>query len=140
MNTYYFDDESYMNTNSYNKYILENPENGYLKIRAYAANQAVPIEGVKIVVSKIIDDNKVIFFEGNTNESGIIENITLPAPKQNPNDLDVPESASYDISAKYMPDNLDKRYKVNIYEGLRVIQNIIIVPDTLKNVGGNFGG
>lgn len=140
MNTYYFDDESYMNTNSYNKFIAENPESGYLKIRAYAANQAVPIQGVKIIVSKMIDDDNVIFFEGYTNESGLIENITLPAPKQNPNDLDVPNKATYDISAKYMPDNLDRKYKVNIYEGLRVIQNVIIVPNTLKNVGGNFGG
>ena len=140
MNTYYFDDEAFMNTNSYANFINENPSEGYLKIRAYAANQAVPIQGVNIVVSKIIDNNKVIFFDGSTNESGLIEDITLPAPKQNPNDLDVPNTTSYDITATYNPDDLDKIYKVNIYEALRVIQNIIIVPSTLKNVGGNFGG
>ena len=140
MNTYYFDDESYMNTNSYTKFISENPAEGYLKIRAYAANQAVPIAGVKIIISKIIDDNKVIFYEGETNESGIIENITLPAPKQNSDDLDIPSKTAYDISAKYTPDNLDRNYKANIYEGLKVIQTIIIVPNTLKDVGGNFGG
>lgn len=139
MNTYYFNDESFINTNSYSNFINENPEEGYLKIRAYAANQAVPIEGVKIVVSKIIDDNRVIFFEGNTNESGLIENITLPAPSQNPNDLEVPNRTTYEINAKYIPDNIDRNYKANIYSGLKVIQNIIIVPNTLKGVGGNFG-
>ena len=140
MNTYYFDDESFMNTNSYNEFIKNNPSEGYLKIRAYAANQAVPIQGVKIVISKIIDNNNVIFFEGFTNESGLINNIILPAPAQNPNDLDVPNFTRYDIKATYMPDNLDKNYKANINEGIYVIQNILIVPDTLKNVGGNFGG
>lgn len=139
MNTYYFDDESFINTNSYSKFINENPTEGYLKIRAYAANQAVPIKGVKIIVSKIIDNNKVIFFEGSTNESGLIENITLPAPSQNPNDLEVPNRTTYDINAKYIPDNIDRNYKANIYEDLKVIQTIIIAPNTLKDVGGSFG-
>ena len=140
MNTYYFDDESFMNTNSYSEFIKDNPSEGFLKIRAYAANQAIPIQGVKVIISKIIDDNKVIFFEGYTNESGLITDITLPAPTQNPNDLDVPNFTKYDIKAIYIPDNLDKNYKANIYEGIHVIQNILIVPNTLKGVGGNFGG
>ena len=139
MKTYYYNDESFMNTDSYNNFIKENPSEGYLKIRAYAANQAVPIANLKIIISKVIDNNNVIFYDGMTNESGLIENIILPAPKQNPDDLDVPNYTKYDITAYYEPDDLEKKYKANIYEGIRVIQNILIVPKTLQNVGGYLG-
>ena len=83
MNTYNFNDASFKNTSSYQNFISANPSEGYLKVRASAASQALPISGLKIVVSKIIDGNKVIFFEGTTDSSGVIEKITLPAPKLN---------------------------------------------------------
>ena len=53
MNTYNYIDESFTNTKSYQDFIKENPTEGYLKIRAYAASQAIPISGLNIIVSKI---------------------------------------------------------------------------------------
>lgn len=134
MNTYNYIDESFTNTKSYQDFIKENPTEGYLKIRAYAASQAIPISGLNIIVSKIIDNNRVIFFEGATNESGIIERITLPAPRLLESNLDTPNSTEYDITATYTKDNLEKKYIVKVYENLYVIQNISIVPE--KNLGG----
>ena len=55
MNTYNFNDASFKNTSSYQNFISANPSEGYLKVRASAASQALPISGLKIVVSKIID-------------------------------------------------------------------------------------
>lgn len=136
MKTYTYDDESFMSTSSYSTFISSNPGTGYLTIRAYAASKALPIMGVKIIVYKVIDDKKVIFFEGKTNESGIINNIKLPSPKANTNDLEIPIRTNYDIEAIYEPDKLNKKYSVNMYDGIYVIQNIIIVP---KNVGDFFG-
>ena len=82
MNIYNINDENFKNTEAYRSFMNDNPVNGYLKIRAYGASGAIPISNLKIVVSKIINNTKIIFFEGTTNESGIIDKITLPTPKQ----------------------------------------------------------
>lgn len=128
MNTYYFDNVQFMNTSSYNEFISNNPEKGSLKIRAYYANQAVPVEGLRIIVSCNINNDKIIFFDGYTNDSGIIEKIILPVPKLDTNNMNVPNTITYDIEADYEPDNINMTYKVNMYEDICVVQNINIVP------------
>lgn len=129
MNTYNVNDDSYANNKAYQEFLRDNPTEGYLKIRAFAASQAIPISGVNIVISKIIDNNRIIFFEGATNESGVIERITLPAPRLNESNLTAPNSAQYDVTATYVADNVDTVFTVNIFENVYVIQNISIVPN-----------
>lgn len=136
MNTFNIYDQNFINSEVYQQFLKDNPSNGYLRIRAFAANQAIPISGMNITVSKIIDNNNVIFFEGATNSSGIIERITLPTPKLDPNNLDTPNSISYNITASY---NNDKKiYKVNMYENVYVVQDINVVPN--MNMMGGING
>lgn len=127
MNTFNIYDQNFVNSEVYQNFLKDNPSNGYLRIRAFAANQAIPISGMNITISKIIDNNNVIFFEGATNTSGLIERITLPTPKLDPNNLDAPNSTDYTITARYNNDN--KIYKVNMYENVYVVQDINIVPN-----------
>lgn len=129
MNTYTINDENFINSSIYREFLKNNPSRGYLNIRAYAASQAVPISGLKVVISTNIDNNKVIFFEGSTNSSGIIGGIALPAPTLNTDNLDAPSRTQYQIEATYIPDNLTRLYTVNMYENVSVIQNINIVPE-----------
>jgi len=136
MNTYNYNDEEFKKSKIYQDFIKDNPSKGYLKIRAYAANQAIPINDLKIIVSKNVSSNRIIFFEGVTNSSGIIERITLPAPKLDPNNLDAPTSTTYDIEAISKNDNIINKYKVNMYEDIYVIQNINIIP-TLNVMAGD---
>ena len=136
MNTYNINDENLINSEAYQEFLSNNPSRGYLNIRAYAASQAIPISGLKVVVSTNIDNDKVIFFEGSTNASGVIGGISLPAPKLDPNNLDTPNKTTYDIEVTYLPDNLTKIYSVNMYENVSVIQNVSIVPDMNLRLGG----
>lgn len=129
MNTVSVNDQEFFNSKIYQDFLRDNPKRGFLKIRAFSASQAIPVSGLKVVVSKIIGNNKVVFLEEYTNESGIIEKIELPTPTLNTNDLDVPNSISYDITATYLPDNASGIYKVNMYEDIYVIQNINVVPN-----------
>ena len=129
MNTYNINDQNFINSLEYQKFLNENPSRGYLNIRAFAASQAIPISGLRIVVSTDIDNDRVIFFEGSTNSSGIIGGIALPAPRLDPNNLDAPNKTTYDIQATYLPDNIVQNYRVNMYENVSVIQNINIVPE-----------
>ena len=132
MNTVYLNDENLLTSSEYQQFIKDNPSTGYLKIRASAASQAIPINNLKVTVYKIIGNNRVIFFEGYTNDSGIIEKISLPAPPLNPNDEIVPKSTTYDIETTYLKDNLKQIHKVNIYENICVVQTINIIPNNYK--------
>ena len=136
MNTYNFNDESFKNTDIYKRFIATNTGEGYLKIRAYAASQALPISNLNVVVSKTIGNNNIIFYEGKTNSSGVIEKIVLPSPERNTDDLIAPNSISYDIKATYEPDNTTNIYRINIYDNIYVVQTINIVP-TMSVMGDN---
>ena len=72
MNTYYFNDSNFKELDIYKNFIKENSGNAYLDIRTSAASEAIPISGVKIIISKIIDNNKIIFYEGLTDSSGML--------------------------------------------------------------------
>lgn len=127
---YNFSDPNFINSSIYQNFLEENPVYGYLKIRAFTAGGAVPIEGLRVTVSKNIDENKVIFFEGVTNSSGVVDTITLPAPRINGENLNVPNRTKYDVSATY--DNTTYSYIVNIFENIYVIQNINVAPSMNK--------
>ena len=124
-----------MNNNSYQKFLKDNSSVGYLKIRAYAASEAIPIMGLKVIVSKEIDNKDIVFFEGDTDESGVIEKITLPAPPLKLNNLTAPDKATYKITAIYDQDNFKEIFNVNIYEEIWVMQNIVLVPNKTNNRG-----
>ena len=139
MNTYDLNDQSFVNSEEFQKFMKNNPARGFLRIRAFAASGAVPISGLQVVVSTIIDNNRFIFFEGATNESGIIDNISLPAPRLNTNNLDVPSKTVYDIEATYEANNFKQSYQVNMYEKVFVVQAINVGPS--NNLGlGEYNG
>ena len=126
MNTYYFNDSNFKELDIYKNFIKENSGNAYLDIRTSAASEAIPVSGVKIIISKIIDNNKIIFYEGLTDNSGMINNINLPTPIINTNDLVVPIGTIYNIEAIY--NDINKNYSILMYNGITVLQNINIVP------------
>ena len=136
MNTYNINDESYTNSLEYQEFLKNNPSRGYLNIRAYAANQAIPISGLDVIVSTNIGGNKVIFFDGSTNESGVINDIALPTPKLDLNNLDAPKTTTYYIEATYVPNNRTRTYEANMYENVSVIQNISVTPNPNFEAGG----
>ncbi len=128
--------EKEFNTEEYKEYLRNNPGTGYLNIRAYAANSAIPIEGLDIVVLKIIDNERVIFFEGNTNSSGIISGINLPTPLINANDEVAPAYQEYTVEATYNNNKL--LFITRMFNGIQVLQNINVVPN-IRLDGSMYG-
>ena len=131
MNSYNVNDKEFINSDMYKNFLMNNPSEGSLRVRAYAANQAIPISGLRVVISKEIDNNNVIFFDGYTNDSGLIDRVKLPTPSIDSNNLDAPKGIIYDITATYVPENINLYYKVNMYENVCVVQNINIVPSMM---------
>ncbi|MBQ6495230.1 MAG: hypothetical protein IJI49_04440 [Bacilli bacterium] len=128
MNTVNITDTNFINTEIYKKFMEENPGRGILMIRASAAKEAIPISNLDITVSKIIDNYNVIFFKGKTDNSGMIKNISLPTPAQNINDLTIPQSTTYEISANTEDSSIKQIYTISMYNNICVVQNINITP------------
>ena len=126
MKTYNLDE---VKTSTYYKsFLSDNKGLGILKIRAYTASEALPIKNLYVTVSKVIDDKNIIFYEGTTNDSGIIDNIKLPAPKVIVDNQITPNSTSYKVKTKYMNQDYSD-HTVTIYENILVVQNINVVPN-----------
>lgn len=119
----------------YPDFVKENTGVGLLKIQVFTANQAFPLEGVNIVISRVIDGDKVIFFTGTTDSSGIIDNINLPT-KASKADVLSPEDiiyTNYDVSAEYSKNNAVQDYTVAVFDDIKVIQ-----PIKFAIVGGDM--
>lgn len=132
-----YNSEEFEKTLMYNEFSNENGGEGILKIQASAASRAIPLKNVSIVVSKIIDGNKIVFFTGLTDESGIIESIILPAQKSfgEINSSKDIVYTTYDVSAKYL--DYDKKFNVSIFDGIKVIQPVRIPINDLIEGGLN---
>ena len=126
MNNVNITDSNFISTIVYKNFMIENTGRGILNIRASFANQALPITNLKVVVSKKIENYNVIFYEGVTNISGLIEKISLPTPPKENDDLIAPKNTTYKITTLY--NNREYTYVVNMYDGICVVQNINIVP------------
>lgn len=116
------------NNAEYNQFLRDNPSTGTLKVRTTSASSALPVSGVDIIVSKEIGENTIIFFEGKTDDSGMINNIKLPTPIKVSSDLEVPKFSTYKLEAKYSPDNFNKIYSISLCCSISVIQYINITP------------
>lgn len=123
------DTEKLNSDTAYQNFLKENPGTGSLKIRTSSASEALPVSGVEVTVSKKIGDNTIVFFQGQTDESGMINGIKLPTPVHVQSDEEVPKFATYDLHAIYKSDNFDKIYKISLCCGVSIIQYINITPN-----------
>ena len=126
MNEYNINDSEFLKSDIYKDFIKKNAGLGRLLVRAYAASEALPIKGLKLKVSTIFNDNKIVVYEGYTDESGVIENILLPAPIYDENNLVSPIKIVYSLDASYEPSKFYKEYFINVFDGISVMQNIVV--------------
>ena len=120
--------EEFKKLNEYQQFILDNPDVGYLKVQAFTAYGAIPIENVNIVISKDIGNYKVIFFQGVTNSSGIISDIMLPAPETITNPDTTPAYTIYNMTAIHSEYETIKNYSIGMFGNVRVLQYVKMMP------------
>lgn len=136
---YIYDSEEFRNTGIYKKFINMNTGSGILKIDAYTASGAYPLDGVSAKIYKDFGSDKVIFFEGVTNSSGIIDNIILPTKKleKEINEASDIDFTTYDLEVRYDKYNLEKVYDVSIFDNIKVIQPITFPVSELMDGDNN---
>ena len=133
--------EEFSKTDDYQGFVGVNPKQGSLKVMAFTAYQAIPIENAEIIITKEIGGNNVLFFRGYTDSSGIIDNITLPAPTSgyDDNSFQTSSTTSYKLTA--IKDKYDsvKQYIINMIGDVKVLLYIKMTPITDKGetINGN---
>ena len=117
--------DEFKNTDLGKEFLKENPSTGTLKIEAFMAYQSVPFEGVQIIISKDIEDYRVIFFQGTTDSSGMISDIILPAPEQSSSEsLENPKYTIYNMTAIKEDYHTINNYNIGMFGGVPVIQYV----------------
>ena len=107
-------------------FLRANPDRGILRIQAFRGPQSIPVEGVKVTVRRDFDDGTShVFYEGTTDESGLIDPIALPAPdrSQSLSPGDANPSATYLVRAEH-PDFETVDATVDLYPGIKTVQPI----------------
>ena len=61
-------------------FLAANPAYGYLRVQASVAEQAYPVQNASVEISKTFSGQKNVFFTAQTDASGIVSRVTLPAP------------------------------------------------------------
>lgn len=118
----------------YQEFLKENPESGILKVQVFMADQAIPIANVNILIEKEVSNETLDFYDGITDESGVIEDITLPAPKIDDNDI--PKYVSYQLIVKHPNYQGPITYTVPIYSGQKMLQYVVLKPLSKENTNG----
>ena len=131
------DDPILSDDQAFQEFIRNNPGRGYLKVRATSANDAIPVAGVEVTVSKKIGNNNVVFFQGQTDNSGMINGIVLATPSKASSDLEAPSFTDYELRAVYEKENFDKVYIISLFCRASVIQYINIIPNVKEVENGN---
>lgn len=130
MNEILYDSENFKN------FADENTGAGLLKVQVFTANQALPLKNVDIEIYKNIDNKKVVFFEGITDSSGIIDNISLPTKemKSDVEDANDIVSTTYNVIAKNINTGVVKEYVIYIFDDVKIIQPIQF---STSSIGGS---
>ena len=116
-------------------FLAENDRIGELKIQAFKARMAYPVPNVSISVSRKFSDGEHVFFEGVTDDSGIIDGIQLPAPPiVNSLSSRMPENTAVYTVKAFEPNYNDITRSVEIFEGIKSIQPLAMTP---KGIGGD---
>lgn len=124
--------EEFKSLPEYKDFIAENPDIGSLKVQAFTAYNSVPISDTEVMISKDIDEYRIIFFRGVTDSSGIIENIELPAPPQSkPGSIEAPLYTVYNLTAIHTGFESIKQYSIGMFGGIKVIQYIKMTPEVI---------
>ena len=128
--------EQFEKTDEYKTFIEENPSTGVLKVQVFTADQAIPIANAEVFITKKIGYNDVLFFSGQTDSSGIVDNIILPAPKAeiNLDTFEVPKYTTYNLVVSSDEYKKIKQYNISMYGDVKVLQYVKIYS------GGNMDG
>ncbi len=130
------DENDAVTDDDFDEFMGKNSEKGALRIQAFRGQQAIPLEGVEVIISKRIGATDYVFFEGETDSNGIIDGIILPAPPiRNSTEYGKPDSTAFYL-LEANKDKFDKiERQIEIFSGIKTIQPLQMT----QRYGGIYG-
>lgn len=121
---------------SYETFLSQNTGSGTLKVAVTTARKTIPLPSAEVTVTHQIGDRQHIFHQVRTNESGIVEQLPLPAPQKSLSQT--PDStqksyASYDIQITLPGYQSAFFTAVPIFDGVESIQSVDLTPGVIRN-------
>ncbi len=115
---------------SYDDYVRENSQIGYLKVQVFTGRGTVPIEKATVTVSKDIGGQRYEIATFVTDENGATERISLPAPPRSLSEQpgNYKPYATYDVRTQYPDFVVVNNMSVPVFEGIVSLQNVNLNP------------
>lgn len=106
-------------------FLEEHPQPGTLRIQAFRGDQVYPVPDVHVTMTREFDGETKTFFQGKTNQSGIIDPILLPGakPAETLDPEDARSTATYTVTATH-PDFQALETVVDMFAGIKTIQRL----------------
>lgn len=125
---YYNDNEA--EYESFDEFLNANPKNGFLRVRSFAADEAMPIPNARVVVTCRINNSPHVFYDQLTDSNGVVFGLLLPAPDKGLSSYPTAlrPYALYDVEVSH-PDFVSVFFKgILIFDGIETIQLAQLVP------------
>ena len=126
---------------SYEEFLQDNPETGYLRVQGFIASETFPATDCELEIRKELKTGSYLIHKGKTDESGIFGPYKLNAPlkKYSEEFSDIEPFASYILIAKKKVFITMIYRNLPIFPGVTSNQNINFVPanqfsDTLNSI------
>ena len=126
--------DEFQKLREYQTFMTENPSTGTLRVNVFTANGAIPLADANVIITKKIGNYNVLFFDGLTNSSGMIDNIVLPTPNTSSNNMEVPNYTFYELNANHAGYQDVKQYEIAMFGNTKVIQYVKLMPEVENNV------
>ena len=120
------------------EFLKQNLGTGILKVQTRIGNTYLPIQHAKIEVYRYFGNQRKVFFQGYTGPDGFIDHIALPSPSRRKDYLN--GASLYQIQAthpRFQDTNIEE---VSIYDGIKSIQIIEMLPQQYISLKGNNNG
>ena len=122
----------------YAVFLREHPSEGILKVQATAARSAFPVSGATVEVSVVINGEKYVLYNNVTDESGISDDMLLPARPSafSQNSVTASDSGTqYEVSV-YHPAFNALSAPVTMFDNIKTILPVVLKPTTANERGG----
>ena len=115
---------------TYAQFLEENPKTGWLRIQAYTGLGSGPAPGATAVISRQFADGVHVFATVQTDESGIADDIPLPAPDKSLAESPAGEApyADYRITVTRPGYRTEVYTEVPVFDGIKSIQPVQLTP------------
>ncbi len=118
-------------SDSFEDFSTVNTEIGFLRVQSFAGQQTAPVSGARVLITHTFRDGARRFGAGETDESGVLDSIALPAPpaalSQTPSGR-MPY-ALYDVRVTHPDFRVEFFRNVPVFAGVKSIQPVRFLAD-----------